>query len=172
LRVAAGGKTENGHPKEYSESFSLSPCAAGDVIVRLIGPEFQKIDVVDEKNNIVCVGAGVQIGELDKILYEKYKLCLPTSSLIGFVTFVGLITNAGHGTGRNEGSVAELIVAITFCLPNGEILRIDAEHLDFETIRACNLGLFGVILNVEIKCAPAKKLQCVMEARSINELVQ
>ncbi len=173
LRAAAGGKKELGHEKEYSQSFSLTPCASGDVIVRLVGPEFQKIEVLDKEKNLVQVGAGVQIGDLDHALYDEHKLCLPTSSLIPYVTLVGLIANAGHGTGRDQPSVAGLIRAMTICRPDGKIVRIDKEnHPDFETIRASHLGLFGVVLSVEIECAPAAKLQCVKEARSVNALCQ
>jgi hypothetical protein len=172
LRVAAGGQKEFGHAKKYSESFSLTPCAEGDVIVRLIGAEFQKIEVLDKEKNIVRVGASVQIGDLDNTLYHEHKLCMPTSSLIPFVTLAGLAATAGHGTGRDQPSVAGLIRAMTLCLPDGTIQRIDASHPDFETIRASHLGLFGAVFSLEIECVKAAKLQCVMEARSINELVE
>ncbi len=171
LRVAAGGQKDFGHTKKYSESFSLTPCAEGDVIVRLTGAEFQKIKVIDKEKNIVRVGASVQIGDLDNKLYHEHDLCMPTSSLIPFVTLAGLAATAGHGTGRDQPSVAGLIRAMTLCLPDGTIQRIDASHPDFKTIRASHLGLFGAVLSLEIECIKAAKLQCVMESRSINELI-
>ncbi len=172
LRVAAGGKKENGYAKKYSESFSLTPCVEGDVIVHLTGKEFQKIEVIDKEKNIVHVGASVQVGDLDNALYHEHKLCMPTSSLIPFVTLAGLAATAGHGTGRDQPSVAGLIRAMTLCLPDGTIQRIDASHPDFTTIRASHLGLFGAVLSLEIECVKATKLQCVMESRSINELIE
>ncbi|MEO8401970.1 MAG: FAD-binding protein [Gammaproteobacteria bacterium] len=171
LRAAAGGKTTNGAARRYSNSFSMTPCAEGDVIVNLVGDEFQTIEVIDQEKSLVRVGAGVQIGELDRILFEKHKLSLPTSSLIPHVTFVGLSVT-GHGTGQDQPAIAGLIRAMTICRPDGKIVRIDNHDPDFEIIRASHLGLFGVVLNVEIECITAKKLQCVTEARSINELIQ
>lgn len=165
LRVAAGGNQD-----EYSQSFSFSPCVEADIVLRLVGSEFQKIKVIDEEKNIVQVSAGVQIGALNKILYEKHNLVLPTASLIPYVTFVGLSTNAGHGSGRDQPSVSGLIRAITICRPDGKIVRVDSTHKDFELIRACHLGLFGIILNVEIECIKAKKIKRTVETKSIDEL--
>ncbi|RDI43802.1 FAD-binding protein [Aquicella lusitana] len=165
LRAAAGGLDE-----EYSESYSLTPLIDADVVVRLVGPEFQAISLT-HNNNIINVGASVNIGKLDSVLYDKYNLVLPTSSLIPYVTVSGLSATAGHGTGRDQPSFAGLIRAITFCLPNGEIVRIDDTHQNFEAIRSAHLGVFGIVLNMEIACVEAKKMQCVMEARSVAELI-
>ncbi|VVC77246.1 putative xylitol oxidase [Aquicella siphonis] len=166
LRAAAGGRNE-----EYSESFSFTPGAEGDVIVRLVGKEFRRIRKTSD-DKIMSVGASVQIGELDKKLYEKYDLALPTSSLIPYVTVAGLSANAGHGTGRDQPGFSGLIRAITLCLPNGEIVRIDESDPDFHTIRAANLGLFGIVLNVELECTKAKKMECIMDVSNIPDFIR
>lgn len=153
-----------------SESYSFTSCAAADVVIRLTGKEFHEIKSVTD--NVIHVGASAQIGTLDKELYEEHKLVLPTSSLIPYVTVAGLAANAGHGTGQDQPSFAGLIRAITLCLPNGEIVHIDSSHEYFETICGAHLGLFGIVLDVELECAPAKKMQCVMEVRSVPELIQ
>lgn len=166
VRVAAGGLNV-----KYSSSFSISPCAKSeDVILNLHSKIFKEIKLLG--NNIVLVGAGVTIGELDTNLYRKHGLVLPASSLIGDVTAVGLIVNAGHGTGKDQPSIAGLVKAMTLCLPNGDIVRIDEKHPDFATIRGASLGLFGTIINVELQCAPAQKLKCRMNVRSVAELIE
>lgn len=154
LRVAAGGRNDN----EHSESYSFTAVAQADIIIRLIGKDFQEIQKIDNEK-LVRVGANVQIGELDKTLYENYHLCLPTSSLIPWVTFVGLAATAGHGSGEKKPSVAGLIRAMTICLPNGKIVRIDQQHPLFDIIRGAHLGLFGIVINVEVECMDAYKLQ-------------
>lgn len=153
------------------ESYSLTDGAVGDIIIRLNGEAFRKIKMTDQKN-IVSVGASVEIGELDKRLYAKHNLSLPTSSLISYVTVAGLSANAGHGTGKDQPSFAGLIRSLTLCLPNGKIVTIDKTHKNFEIIRAAHLGLFGIVINLELECIEAKKLQCVMETRSLPEFLE
>jgi hypothetical protein len=172
LRVAAGGRRQGVEHNEYSQSFSMTPCAAGNVIVRLVGEEFHQMNMVKDAKNVVRVGANVQVGELDKALYKTHHLTLPTSSLIPHVTVVGLTANAGHGTGRDQPSVAGLIRSMRIMRPDGVIERINHTHPDFEIIRAGNLGLFGVVLDVDIECVPAKKLRCTTAPRSMNELIE
>ena len=166
LRAAAG--SDKG---EYNQSYSFTPGADADVIVRLTGDEFKKITSVNGQPKVVSVGASMQIGTVDKELYEKHNLSLPTASLIPYVTVAGLSANAGHGTGRHQPGFAGLIRAMTLCLPDGNIVRIDKNHKDFKTIRAAHLGLFGIVLDIELECTEAKKMQCVTEARSIPDFL-
>jgi len=163
VRVAAGGLLDI-----YSDSFSFTPCCSADIILHLMGKEFQKVEYIDHEKNIVRVGASVQMGDLEDTLYNKFSLCIGSSSLIPYVTFVGLTANSGHGTGRDQPAIAGFIQALTILKPNGEIVRIDASHTDFETIRASHLGMFGIILNVEIACIPAKKLECTVQTKNIE----
>ena len=164
VRTAAGGREDISE----SHSYSFSPCTEADIILRLTGKEFLQIENLSiNQDKRVKVGPSLQIGELDKKLYEEHDLTLPTSSLIPYVTVAGLASNSGHGTGQTQPGFSGLIEAITYCLPNGEIVRIDRHHPHFETIRAADLGLFGVVLNYELRCIPAQKLQCVMETRSV-----
>ena len=164
-RTAAGGDN-----KKYSKSFSFTACAEGEVILHLTGKAFKEIKPLAE--NIVLTGASVEVGVLARILYELYNLVLQAASLIPYVTVAGLAANAGHGSGRDQPSFAGLIAAMTLCLPNGDIVRIDANDENFETIRAAHLGLFGVVINMELQCIPAKKLKCEMDVRSLAELIE
>lgn len=166
IRVAAGG-----FATPYSESFSFTSCVPADIILQLTHKKFQDVSLLNEKKHIVKVGPAIQIGELDKILYEKYKLCLPTSSLIPYVTIAGLTANAGHGTGRDQPSVAGLIRAMTFLKPNGEIERIDTTHPDFENIRGSHMGIFGIMLDIEIECIPACKIENTIQSTNLSGLI-
>jgi hypothetical protein len=166
LRVAAGGREEC-----YSESFSFTPGVEADIIIRLVGNEFREVKTTAHKN-IMCVGASVQIGELDKELYDKHNLTLSTSSLIPYVTVAGLAANSGHGTGKDQPSFSGLIRAMTVCLPTGEIVRIDNTHKDFEAIRAANMGLFGIVLSVELECIEAKKMECIMDVTNLPDFIK
>src|SRR3990167_2136499 len=67
FRAIAGGRKS-----AYSYSYSFTPCTEADILIRLTGKEFQSIKISSE--DVISVGASIQIGELDKILYEKYNL--------------------------------------------------------------------------------------------------
>ncbi len=166
LRVAAG---DNKNP--YSESFSFTPCVSADIILQLVHDDFKKVELLDEKKHIVKVGSAIQIGELNKILFETFQLSLPTSSLIPYVTFGGLTANAGHGTGRDQPSISGLIRAMTFLKPDGKIERIDGTHPDFEHIRGSHLGIFGIMLEAEIECIPAQKLESTIQTMRLLGLI-
>jgi hypothetical protein len=180
IRTAAGGRNE-----EYSKSFSITNCVGEDtdIIGHLLGDknsEFHEITLIDEKNKIVRIGANVQVGTADKIMYEDKRInaSLPTSSLIPYPTITGgLLANAGHGTGKDQPAVAGLMEAITICGPDGVIRRIDRNHpkfggKKFDTIIGANLGLFGTVLNAEVKCRPAAKVRSTLLKMNIFELEQ
>jgi hypothetical protein len=166
IRAAAGG-----HHSQYSASFSATSVANADIIIRLTGNEFKKVTRHDH-SNLIRTGTSIQIGELDKFLYENFELSLPSSSLIPYVTAGGLAAAGGHGTGKNQPSFAGLLRGMTLCLETGEIVHIDKTHPDFETIIGAHNGLFGIVLDMDIECIPAKKLQCVMEKRSVPEFFE
>lgn len=191
--------------EHYNESFSWTPGAIGDVIIRF-GPIYQEswddsyfeenplpqrnrtkvIKVLQkaEKSGqaIVRVNAGVQIGKLADAL-AKETLSLSTVSMITHVSAVGLAANAGHGTGKDQSSFAGLIVGMEICDADGNIRYIkENDHeqkiqiydeagnpiskdlekhkfKDFEAVRAAHLGLFGVVLSIDLRCENAFKLE-------------
>ncbi len=167
VRAAAGGRKQASN----SASYSATNVVNADIVIRLTGPDFANIHRTSNPN-IMRVGASAQIGEIDKTLYEKFGLTLPTASLIPYVTAAGLAAAGGHGTGKDQPSFAGLIRGMTLCLENGEIVHIDQSHKDFKTIVGANNGLFGIVLDMDIECIPAKKMQCVMEKRSAIEFIE
>ena len=169
LRVAAGGREDIKKP--YSASFSATACTSADVVVRLTGQEFRNLKRI-ANSDTVRVGPSMQIGELNKALYEKEKLALRTASLIPYVTVGGLFVPGGHGTGVDEPSFAGSISGATLMLENGKETHIDSSHPDFATIMGANNGMFGLVIDVDIPCTPAKKIQCVMEKRSVAEFME
>lgn len=101
---------------------------------------------------------------LNIILYEKFNLRLPTENLIPYVKVARLSAYAYYVTSIRQPNCTGLIRVITLCLPNGRIIRIDANDENFAIIRVAHLGLFGIILSIELECTEIKKLQCIMES--------
>lgn len=168
FHVAAGGRTDI----EPSESNSFTECAQADVIIRLVGKEFRKIKKTSDPH-VLKVGASLQQYEFDKIAFEKYKLTMPTSTLIGNVTMGGI--SGTNGTGRDQPGVPGLIKSMRIMLPNGKIVTLDETHKHFKTLIGAHLGALGIILDLEIKCIDAKKLhrKCIpMTIPGFNKAVK
>lgn len=180
LRAAAGGIANDSD----SESYSFSEGVPAEIIVRLVGDDFQKINI-NSAGQTASLGASVKVGDADNALYNL-GYALSTSSLIPYVTVSGLSANAGHGTGGDQPSFAGLIEAMTLVLENGDIVRIKNPLLnldktnydeavsasDFAVMRAAHLGLFGIVTNVEMKVVPATKLHCVMDVKTLPEVLE
>ncbi len=166
IRPAAGGS------HKYNQSYSVHGVADAHGIIRLTGKEFKEIKSVDAERKSIVVGGAIQIGDLNKQLFDQHNLTLPTSSLNPYISLIGLITHSGIGTGKDQPAMPGLVIAMDILLTNGKIVRIDNNHTDFETIRAASLGLFGIVLNVEIQCIEAKKLECKMRATSLTDLFE
>ncbi|KTD04120.1 FAD-binding protein [Fluoribacter gormanii] len=166
VRPAAGGRG-----KKYSESYSVHGVEDTDIVIRLVGKEFTEIKGVDKEEQVVTIGASMQVGEINQQLYDHYNLTLPTSSLNPYISFIGLAANSGIGTGKDQPGVAGLIKSMKLCLPNGEIVTIDSSHPDFETICSGHQGLFGFVLSAEVQCIEAQKLECNKEVMSVAQLI-
>lgn len=173
VRVAGGGQQDlHGNQIEYSESFSLTPGIEGDIVIRLIGPEFKKIKWADKSNNTVWVDASIQVGELHQILEQQFNLVMETAPLIPYVTIGGCIPNSCHGTGKNAKAMAGYILSVEILKPDGELITINKTHPDFYNIVGSNLGVFGVITRVELQCIPAQKLKKITKKFNYFDLIQ
>lgn len=164
-RVAAGGKKT-----PYSESFSFTPGAEANIIFRLTGKSFCQLEKTSTEN-VMRVGASIQIGTLNELLYKNHGLVLPTASLITYPTVGGLSANAGHGTGRDQPGFAGLFTSMTFMIPNGKIITLSEEDPEFKILCGAHLGLPGILLNAELKCIKAKKLRCVIDVCSLADFL-
>ena len=165
--AAAGENTHRPNERYDRKSYSMTPCMEADILLHLRGPQFHGIKVINGNKRIVNVGVSVQIGDLDRQLYNNHQMNLPTSSLIPWITIGGAVATGVHGTGRHQPSVAGLVHSMRIVRPDGEIVMLDNTHPDFETIRGAHLGLFGVVLDMDIQCQKAMKLKIVIETKNI-----
>ncbi len=166
---------------EYNEGFSFSEVVGGrvapntpgtDVIIRF-SKKFHHTKVIGPIKNPVLfnpntpihqlpsfeveVSAGVQIAELAEFLRNN-NLSLTTTSMIAWVTVVGLAGTAGHGSGRDEPGFSGLIESARVCDMDGTIREIDRNHPDFATLMGGHSGLLGIILSVKIRAVRAFNL--------------
>lgn len=179
-RIAAGGKDEEDYQdsyfetadEKYNKSFSLTDLVQADVVINLVfDSEQEAIEQVDATT--VRVRPGPQIKALDETL-DKMKLATKhPASLINRVTPFGLAAVGGHGTGLLSGGYADNIKSITFLLMDGTLKKIDriSNPHDFDTIASAHLGLFGIVVEMELECQPAEKLECVETAMSLPDFL-
>ncbi len=172
-RAGAAGQNSGHKDDRYDrKSYSMTPIMEADILLHLVGPQFHKIDVLDKDNYIVKVGVSIPIGDLDKRLDVDYGMNLPTSSLIPHITIGGAVATGVHGTGRDHPSVAGLVRSIRILRPDGAIETIDEKHPDFKTILGSHLGLFGIVLDMEIQCRKAMRMEFIVKTTNMAGYMQ
>ena len=150
----------DGVEQRYNESFSWTEASCAEVMLRF-SRRFQRIELPPRARAraraaaaaTVCVSAGVQLDELVDALWQR-GYSLPTGSIIPHVSAVGLAATGGHGTGRAQPSFAGLVQRLRLCDAEGAIRELAEGDAAFATARGAHLGLFGVVLAVELRCVP------------------
>ena len=170
-RTAAGGKNH----ERYSHSFSLTPLVDSDIVMNMIFENnLNSIVKLDDKT--VRVLPGLQIGDGDDMLDYRFRLATKVpGSLINRVTIIGLAATGGHGGDMRFGAYPSNIKAITFLLQKGtsKTLRRDSEDPEerklFQIFASTHLGLPGIVVEMEMECKPAEKLECVETPMSLSD---
>lgn len=135
--------------ERYNESFSLTPFVnQGTNIVIRFAPDFHSVKIHTDTST-ATVTAGTQIKKLTDDLW-KCGYSLATSNENPYVTAVGLAATGGHGTGKDQPSFSGLIKKMRICKEDGTIVDINEYHPHFETIRASHVGIFGIVLSIDI----------------------
>lgn len=107
---------------------------------------------------IAVVGAGMRIAELFERLNEHNRT-ISGPPVYGGVTVGGAIANAVHGTGlKFPVSISDQIVAITLVDGTGNIQHVSKNDKFFSALKS-NLGLLGIIYEVEIETQPQHKVE-------------
>jgi len=164
--IAAGENKAKPDDRYDRQSYSMTLCMEADILLHLSGPSFHRIQWSNREKLQVEVGPSIQMGDLDQRLYDDFKCVLPTSTLIPWVTIGGSATGT-HGTGRDQPSIPGLINSMRILRPDGEVILLDDQHTDFETIRGAHLGLFGIVLSMEVQCRPAMKLEITTQTTNV-----
>eukprot|EP01080_Neovahlkampfia_damariscottae_P005336 gene5336-9145_t len=144
------------HLKIVAAGHAMSPIAmTNDNLVNL--DYFNKI--IDVKDNLVTVQAGIRLKELVEIL-PLYGLSLKNVGQILEQSVAGAISTSTHGStgllknGKlNHGSISTQIVSLKIIDSNGNIhVATKTENVDLFKAARCGLGALGVIIEVTIEC--------------------
>lgn len=158
--------------KKYRASYSRSGVARADVIVNLVGPEFEKIEMVDADKKIVSVGPNIQMKYFVNHIYKNYGLTVRMTTLMPFVSYIGADQICGIDTSPTDAPVSNQKVAFEICNFKGEYEWIvPGSDDDFDSLKHCMLGLFGIVTAIHVQCVDAFKLEYRSTLRSINDVM-
>ncbi len=119
------------------------------------------------------MGGNTQVGTINEKGFAQ-GLVLGSSPLIKYVTIPGLTAHAGHGNGWKHPSISGAVSRVKVLLYNGEIVEMSDDpadphyHPDFKTLMGAHFGLLGIILEADVKCVEAQKLECKVEVMSLK----
>ena len=134
--------------------------------------KFNQIISVDQTKKQVTVQAGMRVGDLSlaiggqpddldgnpiqPVVTPQTALSLETETVIPWITVGGAVALGCHGTGYNQGTVSDLVVAMEMLLADGTWRTFSVET-DGETLMnllRVGLGATGIIYSVTFQCVP------------------
>lgn len=109
------------------------------------------------ETKIAIGGAGLEVGDFFEKMHQYGRGISGAPSFAG-VTLGGAIAVGSYGTGlKYPASLSEQIVSITVVDGRGLIIKITSDQEDFKAFRV-NLGLLGIVYEVEVATQPQYKL--------------
>ena len=134
--------------------------------------KFNKILSVDQTKKQVTVEAGMRVGDLSlaiggqpfdldgkpipPVVTPQTALSLETETVIPWITVGGAVALGCHGTGYNQGTVSDLVVAMEVLLADGtwRTFSIETDSEVMMNALKVSLGSMGIIYSVTFQCVP------------------
>lgn len=121
---------------------------------------FMQVEVLDAAAGIVRVGAGTQLGVMNRRLWDL-GFAMPNLGDIDQQTISGAIATGTHGTGSTLRGLADAVVGATLVTPAG-VMRIDAAtNAELLPAMRVNLGALGIVADVDLDVVPRYRLRAV-----------
>lgn len=143
--------------RAVASGFSWSAFAATeDVLICCERLNDIAIDTSDPTRPTVWVGPGVTNRELNAAL-ARHDLTLPYNVVMETVRVGGIVSVGTHGSGRDTGTLGDLIEAAEVITATGERRLLSEATVGAETMRAVKLsfGMFGILARIQLKVVPA-----------------
>lgn len=149
---------------------SCAPLIASDGIIMSLTKLDQILDI-DPETKLARVQAGVCIHDLCEALVP-YGLAVGTLGTIDWQTISGAVMTGTHGGALTVPSLHDFVTSYTLVKPDTSVIKVSREndpHL-FSAM-APSMGVFGVVVELTIKCVPLEILQARFETVSFDSLV-
>jgi len=131
---------------------------------------FKAVLEIDQGKQQVTVQAGLTIQELNELLND-HGLALSNLSSVSEMSCAGTISTCTHGTGKDFGLVATMVVSLELMTANGEIMYCSrSQNKEIFLAALCSLGAVGIILTVTWQCEQAFRLLQLSEPKPLEEV--
>ena len=168
--IVRGAVDRGSRIKAVGASLSWSDVAdIGDEAIRL--DAFSKVDV-DAENNLVTVGAGARLSDVNEEL-ARFNLSLENFGSITMQTAGGYTGTGSHGTGANTPILSTFIEEIELVDGDGELRILNAENEPelFATARV-HLGALGVVTSITFRCVEAYDLEEQLQVLPFDRVLE
>ncbi|KAJ3519214.1 hypothetical protein NM688_g9333 [Phlebia brevispora] len=124
-----------------------------------------------EKCYVVAQG-GVTLNAVHAAL-AAHNLAMINVGSISDQTLAGVVTTATHATGVHFQVISTHVLSLTLLLADGSRVRCSREERpDLFLASLCGLGSTGLILQIQLKVAPAFRLKETQESVPFDQVVQ
>ena len=126
---------------------------------------------IDVSRMTVTVQAGVKVHELCEVL-APHGLAMGTLGTVDWQTIAGAVMTGTHGGSLTVQSMHTFINSYKLVKPDGDLITVskDSDPALFSAM-APSMGVFGVVIEVEVQCVPLEYLEARMEAISFDDLI-
>jgi FAD/FMN-containing dehydrogenase len=155
--VVRAAATAGRKVRAVASGFTWSGFAAtDDVLVCCERLNDIEIDTSNPAQPTVWVGPGVMNRDLNAAL-ARHDLMLPYNVVMETVRVGGIVSLGTHGSGRDTGTLGDLIEAAEVITATGERRLLSEATVGAETMRAVKLsfGMFGILARIQLKVVPA-----------------
>lgn len=112
----------------------------------------------DEATRRATVLAGTPLSAIGAPLW-KHGLSLANQGDVDTQTISGAIATGTKGSGPNFGSLSSTVRGVRLVNGLGDLVTITADDTDLLHAAQVSVGMLGVLLDVDVECAPAYKLR-------------
>lgn len=136
---------------------SFTPLVAtGDVLISL--DHLSGVESIDHEKRLATVWGGTRLKELGKELFE-YGWTMENLGDINAQSIAGAVSTGTHGTGCEIGNIPSQIRSLTIVKADGEMMEVSASvNKEWFNGAKIALGLFGIIVKVQLKVLPKYSL--------------
>ena len=126
---------------------------------------------VDPAAGQVTVQAGLVLHRLSAVL-AGHGLALSNMGDIDVQTVAGALSTGTHGTGRDNGALATMVLGLELVLADGSVLSCSAQqHPDVFAVARVGLGALGIVTAVTLQVEPAFLLTAEEGPQPLTEVL-
>jgi len=146
--LAARSRGSNVHAVGTGHAFGPLVPTTGDLI------STAALDrLVAEEDDVLWVGAGMHVGKLQELAFER-GLAVTGTSIYPGISVGGLAATGSHGTGLGYGCFSDNVVGVRLMTPGGEVVEIRGDDARLGAAQV-HLGALGVVHELGIRCVPS-----------------